>query len=150
MTFDLSKIPTVNCAFLNSCDDNCDWRNFYAGLFASVWADLMPCLSVVTWLVSYRFGTVNSNTVNSNTVNSKFHFIRSFCKMFSFHFPIISYLKCTVNSYLHLIQRKSLLMNDFELTVPDLYLGFPPYCIVSASSCIISLSSNFTWNLCLP
>ena len=27
-----------------------------------------------------------SRTVNSNTVNSKFHFIRSFCEIFSYHF----------------------------------------------------------------
>ena len=58
--------------------------------------------------------------VNSNTVNSKFHFIRSFCEMFCYYFAIISCLKCTVNSYFHLIQGKSLPRNDFELTVPDL------------------------------
>ena len=33
-------------------------------------------------------------------------------------FPIISCLKCTVNSYFHLFRRKSLPTNDFELTVP--------------------------------
>ena len=71
----------------------------------------------VSRLLWYRLGTVNSNTVNSN-----FHFIRSFCEMFSFHFPIISCLKCMVNSKFHLIRRKSLPTNDFELTVPDLYL----------------------------
>ena len=27
-----------------------------------------------------------SGTVNSNMVDSKFHFIRSFCEMFSYHF----------------------------------------------------------------
>ena len=36
----------------------------------------------------------------------------------------ISCLKCTVNSYFYLIQRKSLVMNDFELTVPDLHVHF--------------------------
>ena len=36
-------------------------------------------------------------------------------------FPFISCLKCTVNSNFHLIRRKSLLMNDFKLTVSDLY-----------------------------
>ena len=61
------------------------------------------------------------STVNSNTVNSKFHFIRSFCEMFSYHFPIISCLKCMINLYFHSFRRKSLPMNDFELTVPDLY-----------------------------
>ena len=37
-------------------------------------------------------------------------------------FPNISCLKCMVNSYFHLFQRKSLQTNDFELTVPDLYM----------------------------
>ena len=36
-------------------------------------------------------------------------------------FAIISCLKCMVNLYFHLFQKKSLLTNDFELTVPDLY-----------------------------
>ena len=36
-------------------------------------------------------------------------------------YPIISCSKCTVNSYFHLFQRKSLPTNDFELTVSDLY-----------------------------
>ena len=35
---------------------------------------------------SYSSGMVNSNTVNSNMVNLKFHFIRSFCEIFSYHF----------------------------------------------------------------
>ena len=34
----------------------------------------------VICLMKYR-----SRTVNSNTVNSKFHLIRSFCEMFSYH-----------------------------------------------------------------
>ena len=42
--------------------------------------------------------------------------------MFSYHFTIISCLKYTVNSYFHLIQRKSLSRNDSKLTVPDLYM----------------------------
>ena len=58
--------------------------------------------------------------VNSNTVNSNFHLIRSFCEMFSYHFPFISSLKCTVNSYFHLFRSKSLPTKDFELTVSDL------------------------------
>ena len=66
-------------------------------------------------------GLYRSGTVNSNTVYSKFHFIRSFCGMFCYHFPIISCLKCTVNLYFHLIQRKYLPRNDYELTVPNLY-----------------------------
>ena len=64
----------------------------------------------------YRLGTVNSNTVNS-----KFHLIRSYYEIFFYHFPNILYLKCTVNSNFHLIRSKTLLTNDFELTVPDLY-----------------------------
>ena len=35
-------------------------------------------------------------------------------------FPVISCLKCMVNSYFHLFRRKSLPTNDFELTVPEL------------------------------
>ena len=42
--------------------------------------------------------------------------------MFSYRFLSISCLKCTVNSYFHLIRNKSLLTNDFDLTVPDLYM----------------------------
>ena len=62
-----------------------------------------------------------SGMVNLNTVNSKFHLIRSYYEIFFYHFPNMSCLKCTVNSNFHLIRSKSLLMNDFELTVPDLY-----------------------------
>ena len=62
-----------------------------------------------------------SGTVNSNTVNSKFHLIRSYYEIFFYHFPNIPCLKCTVNSNFHLIRSKILPMNDFELTVPDLY-----------------------------
>ena len=64
----------------------------------------------------YRSGTVNSNTVNSN-----FHLIQSYCEIFFNSVPTISCLKCTVNSNFHLIRSKTLLTNDFELTVPDLY-----------------------------
>ena len=62
-----------------------------------------------------------SGTVNSNTVNSKFHLIRSYCEIFFYHFPNISCLKCTVNSNFRLIRSKTLLTNDFELTIPNLY-----------------------------
>ena len=62
-----------------------------------------------------------SGTVNSNTANSKFHLIQSFCEMFCYHFAIIPCLKCMVNSYFHLIRRKFLLTNDFELTELTLY-----------------------------
>ena len=62
-----------------------------------------------------------SGTVNSNTVNSKFHLIGSYCEIFVYNFPNIPCLKYTVNSNFHLIRSKTLLTNDFELTVPDLY-----------------------------
>ena len=61
-----------------------------------------------------------SGTVNLNTVNSKFHLIRSYCEIFSYHPPNIPCLKCTVNSNFNLIRSKILPMNDFELTVPNL------------------------------
>ena len=60
--------------------------------------------------------------VNSNTVNSKFHLIRSYCEIFVYNCPNISCLKYTDSSNFHLIRSKTLPMNDFELTVPDLYL----------------------------
>ena len=75
-----------------------------------------PCTDILNNL-KYRSGTVNSNTVNS-----KFHLIGSYCEIFFYHFPNISCLKCTVNSNSHIIRSKSLLTNDFELTVPDLYI----------------------------
>ena len=65
-----------------------------------------------------------SGTVNSNTVNSKFHLIRSYYEIFFYHFSNISCLKCTVNLNFHLIRSKTLPTNDFELTVPNLYLHF--------------------------
>ena len=71
---------------------------------------------MIVMFLGYRSGTVNSNMVNS-----KFHLIRSYCEIFSYHFPAISCLKCTVNSNFHLIRSKTLLTNDFELTVPNLY-----------------------------
>ena len=61
-----------------------------------------------------------SGTVNSNTVISEFHLIRSYCEIFFYHFPNIPCLKYTVNSNFHLIRSKTLLTNDFELTVPNL------------------------------
>ena len=60
----------------------------------------------------YRSGTVNSNMVNSKLL--------CYCEIFFYQFPNIPYLKYTVNSNFHLI--RTLLTNDFELTVPDLYL----------------------------
>ena len=68
--------------------------------------------------------TYRSGTVNSNTVNSKFHLIRSYYEIVFYHFPNIPCLKCTVNLNFHLIRSKILPTNDFELTVPDLYLNW--------------------------
>ena len=62
-----------------------------------------------------------SGTVNSNTVNSKLYLIQSFYEVSVNSFAIISCLKYTVNSNFHLIWGKTLPMNDFELTVLDLY-----------------------------
>ena len=55
-------------------------------------------------------------------VYSKVHLIRSYCEIFFYHLPNIRCLKCTVNSNFHLIWSITLPMNDFELTIPDLYL----------------------------
>ena len=74
-------------------------------------------LSVVALKYSYRSGTVKSNTVNS-----KFHLIQIYCEIFVYNCPNISCLKYTVNSNFHLIRSKTLPTNDFELTVPDLYI----------------------------
>ena len=80
-------------------------------------------------VVNYRSGTVNSNMVNS-----KFHLIRSYCEIFVYNCPNISSLKCTVNSNFHLIQSKTLPMNDFKLTVPDLYFQFISISIYTKTS----------------
>ena len=80
-----------------------------------------------------------SGTVNSNTVNSKFHLIRSYCEIFFYNFPNIPCLKYTVNSNFRLIQSKTLPTNDFELTVPDLYIYYrgKSFC-PEAVCCIVS------------
>ena len=72
-----------------------------------------------TKIILYNY---RSGTVNPNTVNSKFHLIRSYCEIFFYNFPNIPCLKYTVNSNFHLIRSKTLPTNDFELTVPDLYI----------------------------
>ena len=76
--------------------------------------------SIFSHIVKLTVYEYRSGTVNSNTVNSKFHLIQSYCKIFFYDFPNILCLKCTVNSNFHLIRSKTLLTNDFELTVPDL------------------------------
>ena len=81
---------------------------------------------------------------NSNTVNSKFHLIRSYCEIFFCHFPNISCLKCTVNSNFHLIRSKTLPMNDFELTVPNLYFFYFLLKILAPYLCSHFISIVFT------
>ena len=63
----------------------------------------------------------------SGTVNSKCHLIRSYCEIFFYNFPNIPCLKYTVNSNFRLIRSKTLLTNDFELTVPDLCIKIRQY-----------------------
>ena len=86
-----------------------------------------------------------SGTVNSNTVNSKFHLIQSYCEIFFYNFPNISCLNYTVNSNFYLIRSKTLLMNKFELTVPDLYLSFA----ISLASYFLYLDSRYLEIFCL-
>ena len=85
-----------------------------------------PCsisLSVLkTETSSWEILCYRSDTVYSNTVNSKFRSIQIFYKVSVNSFSIISCLNCTVHSNFHLIRNKSLATNDFELTVPDLYI----------------------------
>ena len=52
----------------------------------------------------------------------KFHLIRRYCEIYNYHWPNTSCLKYTVNSNFYLIRSKTLPTNDFELTVPDLYI----------------------------
>ena len=80
--------------------------------------DERQCMKVKAHKTTVHY---RSGTVNSNTVNSKFHLIRSYCEIFFYNFPNISCLKSTVNSNFHVIRSKTLLTNDFELTVPNLY-----------------------------
>ena len=81
-----------------------------------------------------------SGTVNSNMVNSEFHLIQSNCEIFFYNFPNILCLKCTVKSNFYLIRSKTLLTNDFELTVPNLY----------ATKCIVQLIYSCFYLLFLP
>ena len=94
------------------------------GVFSCTW-DGLACKpqSASGESGSFLYEFYRSGTVNSNTVNSKFHLIRSYCEIFFYHIPNISCLKCTVNSNFHLIRSKTLLTNDFELTVPNLYFS---------------------------
>ena len=78
-----------------------------------------------------------SGTVNSNMLSSKFHLIRSYCEIFFYNFPNIPCLKYTVNSNFHLIRSKTLLTDDFELTVPDLHI-----CVVLSSILINFTNTN--------
>ena len=81
--------------------------------------------------VGFQISEYRSGTVNSNTVNLKFHFIQSYCEIFFTRLPKISCLiKCTVNLKFHLIRSKTLLTNDFELTVPNLIFYSLPQLII--------------------
>ena len=102
--------------YLSICDSNVSTLQIVSRpIDHNVWTMLLNRKQhSISW---YRSGTVNSNTVNS-----KFHFIQSFYEASVNIFSIISCLKCTVNSNFHLIRSKTLPMNDFELTVPDLYI----------------------------
>ena len=84
--------------------------------------------------------------VNSNMVNSKFHLIQSFYEVTVNSFPIISCLKYTVNPNFHLIRSKTLLTNDFELTVPDLYVEYCTQCL--CLSIIAHLCINLVYINC--
>ena len=81
---------------------------------------------VVCNIVVLMYSWYRSGTVNSNTVNLKFHLIRSYCEIFFYNFPNIPCSKYTVNSNFHLIRSKTLPTNDFELTVPDLFIDLWP------------------------
>ena len=85
----------------------------------------VPIFRALCILVRWRWGIYRSGTVNSNTVNSKFHLIPSYCEIFVYNCPNILCLKYTVNSNFHLLWSKTLPMNDFELTVPELYMPPP-------------------------
>ena len=77
-------------------------------------------LPELIWPVNTTIWQYRSGMVNLNMVNLKFHLIRSYYEIFFYHSPNISCLKCTVNSNFHLIRSKTLLTNDFELTIPNL------------------------------
>ena len=77
---------------------------------------------IVQKMENFSDSKYRSGMVNSNTVNSKFRLIRSYCEIFFYHFSNIPCLKYTVNSNFHLIRSKTLPTNDFELTVPNLYV----------------------------
>ena len=74
--------------------------------------------------LSHAFTTGQERLIRAR-LKSKFHLIRSYCEIFFYNFPNIPCLKYTVNSNFHLIRSKTLLTNDFELTVPDLYWFLP-------------------------
>ena len=105
------------------CPGGCLPRGCLPRTHAKIHPPWTKCLSHACENIPFRnfvCGRYRSGTVNSNTVNSKFHLIRSYCEIFFYHIPNISCLKCTVNSNFHLIRSKTLLTNDFELTVPNL------------------------------
>ena len=122
------------------------------GRFWSCWL----CFTSV-WTGNLCTLIYRSGMVNSNTVTSKFHLIWSYCEIFFYHFPNISCLKCTVNLNFHLIRSKTLLTNDFKLTVPNLYLHFMDTfwkCCVSLFEifyiCWLSLKMIIVMCECIP
>ena len=86
----------------------------------------------------YNTTKIQYNTGRTRLIRTKLIRNSTLFKVSVKCFPIISCLKCTVNSNtvnsnFHLIQSKSLPTNDFELTVPDQYTilhisgNFPEY-----------------------
>ena len=78
-------------------------------------------------------------------VNSEFHLIRSYYEIFFYHFPNTSCLKCTVNFNFHLIQSKTLLTNDFELTIPDLYKKAEQFTQVIQGNMALDILGNYRY-----
>ena len=61
--------------------------------------------------------------LNLNMVNSKFHLIQNFGQTVFATLVLSSYVENTqLNTEFHLFRRNTLLMNDFEFTMPNLYL----------------------------
>ena len=117
------KIMNLYENYLNKmCKESRFYRTFCSFSFGDEIRSVEKAISRIFFKIKYKKDRFyyRSGTVNSNTVNSKFHLIRSYFEIFFYHFPNISCFKCTVNSNFHLIRSKTLLTNDFELTVPDL------------------------------
>ena len=129
----LKKIISIDCKL--TLVSFCRWwiRADCFSIVIDCSSFIVDCLSMVTdwrsfimdcwWMKvtsSYNKYMYRSATVNLNMVNSKFHLIQSYCEIFVYNCPNISCIKYTVNLNFHLIRSKTLLMNDFKFTVPDL------------------------------